>query len=87
MNKQNMKKLVRERNNMLKKCDVNELRRFVRNNAQIYHEDFVLAIELASDQVLEATLHKMIVNVPSLPRRLREKSAEWLFKRNMDLNV
>ena len=34
MDKQNIKKFVKERNEMLLKCDVNELRRFVQNNGQ-----------------------------------------------------
>lgn len=87
MNKQNMKKFVKERNEMLLKCDVNELRKFVQNNGHLYGEEFLIAFGMATDDVLEVTLHKMIVNVPSLPEELRKQSAVWLALHGYDLNV
>ena len=83
----NLKKFVKERNEMLLKCDVNELRKFVTNRPEWYGEDFRNKIREASDEVLKITLHKMIVNVPKLPKNLREKSAFWLILHGYDLNI
>lgn len=38
MDRHNLKKFVKERNKMLRKCNVNELRKFVRNYADMYGE-------------------------------------------------
>ena len=43
-----------------------------------FDEHFVKAITSAPSSILELTLHKMIVNVKSLPKEARNKSAEWL---------
>lgn len=85
--KASIKKWVKERNEMLKKCDVNELRKFINNHPEMYDEIFTEAINTASDEVLKITLHKMIVNVPKLPKELREKSAYWLVLHGYDLNI
>ena len=79
-----IKKYVKERDEMLKKCSVEELKRFIKNhnNAEFY-ENFCNASEL----VQEATLHKMIVNVPKLPKELRAKSMLWLVTHGMGTNI
>ena len=83
----NLKKWVKERNEMLKKCDINELRKFIAEHPETYGEMFRETISKASDAVLEITLHKMIVNVPKLPKDLRDKSALWLLVHGYDLNI
>jgi hypothetical protein len=85
--KANIKKFVRERNEMLKKCNVTELRKFINKYKDTYGAEFVARINAAPDPILEITLHKMIVNVPKLPKALREKSAVWLLMRGYDLNT
>ena len=82
-----IKKYVKERDEMLKKCDVNELRKFVNAHKDYYSADYIEAFNEASDEVLLATLHKMIVNVTSLPFKMREKSAHWLIDRGYSLNI
>ena len=82
-----IKKFVRERDEMLKKCDVNELRKFINAHTDCYDAMFIATINKASDEVLTVTLHKMIVNVPKLPKDLREKSAYWLVLHGYDLNA
>ncbi len=83
----NTKKFVRERNEMLKKCNVTELRKFINEYKDTYGAEFVARINGAPDPILEITLHKMIVNVPKLPTALREKSALWLLAHGYDLNT
>ena len=85
--KANIKKWVKERDEMLKKCDVNELRKFINAHPETYGKEFRNAINKASDDVLKITLHKMIVNGPKLPKDLREKSAFWLISHGYDLNI
>ncbi|MEE0896787.1 MAG: hypothetical protein U0L88_04060, partial [Acutalibacteraceae bacterium] len=48
---------------------------------------FVRAMEIAPDEVLEITLHKMIVNCTSLPFDFRQKSADWLIDRHYSLEL
>lgn len=84
--KANIKKFVKERNEMLLKRDINELRQFI-NKCPLYSEEFKARINAASDEVLEITLHKMIVNVPKLPAFDRQASALWLITHGYDLNV
>lgn len=85
--KANLKKYVKERNEMLKKCSVSEFRKFVNTHKQQYSAEYLSAFNAAPDEVLKISLHKMIVNVPSLPKELREKSAFWLIMHGYDLNV
>lgn len=85
--RRNLKKFVKARDEMLKKCDVGELRKFVNDNKQYYGEGYVNSFNNASDATLEITLHKMIVNVTSLPEELRSKSAQWLVTRGYGLNI
>ena len=85
--KARIKQYVKERNHMLKKCNVSELRKFVNEHKQLYTSEYLENFNNASDEVLEVTLHKMIVNVPSLPKRLRERSAFWLALHGFSLNL
>lgn len=48
---------------------------------------FVDAIARASDEVLEMTLHKMIVHCTNLPFDFRQKSADWLLDRGLRLDL
>lgn len=79
MNK--LQKYVKERDAMLLKCDVEELRKFVMDHASYFSVDYVEAICIAPVNILEITLHKMIVNVTSMPKELKNKSAKWLLER------
>lgn len=85
--RRNIKKYVKERNEMLKKCSVQELRKFVASHTEFYDAPYIAAFSKAPDEVLEVSLHKMIVNVPSLPKELRSNSARWLVLRGYDLNT
>lgn len=85
--KAQIKKYVKERNEMLKKCSVSELRKFVNEHKELCTSEYLEAFNKASDEVLKATLHKMIVNVPSLPQELREKSAFWLGLHGLSLDI
>ena len=86
MNK-NVKKYVKERDAMLKKRDINELRKFVINHAEYFSTEFVEAFMIAPDEVVEVTLHKMIVNAVKLPKHLRDSSAIWLTMRGYKLEI
>ena len=85
--KSRLKKFVKERDEMLKKRSVAYLRKFVNDNADLYGVAFVERINGATDEVLEITLHKMIMQVPSLPSKLRYKSAIWLMSHGFDLSI
>lgn len=82
-----LKKYIKERNEMLKKRSVAEYRKFVNDHRQMFTEEYITAFNQAKDEVLEIALHKMIVNVPSLPKAQREKSAFWLALHGYDLNT
>lgn len=82
-----LKRYVKERDEMLKKCDINELRKFVINHAEYFREEFVEAFMIASDEVVEVTLHKMIVNAIKLPKSMRDSSAIWLSTRGYSLGI
>lgn len=77
----NIEKFVKERDEMLLKRDVNELRKFVCERTEVYEPFYIKAIGVASDEILEITLHKMIANVTSLPSEVVEESVEWLLER------
>jgi hypothetical protein len=85
--KAQIKKYVKERNEMLKKCNVKELRKFVNEHKGYYSAEYLENFNKASDEVLQVTLHKMIVNVPTLPAELREKSAFWLVLHGFSLEI
>ena len=82
-----IKRYVKERDEMLKKCDVTELRKFINAHKEFYSAEYLTAFNAASNEVLEVTLHKMIVNVPKLPKGLRDKSAIWLISHNYTLKI
>lgn len=82
-----IKKYVKERDEMLRKCSVEELRKFTNAHKQYYDAEWLKAFNEATDEVLEVTLHKMIVNVTSMPEELRSKSAIWLVTRGYHLNI
>ena len=77
----NIQKYQKKRDEMLLKCDPEELRKFVRDNAEQFDEHYVKAITSAPVSILELTLHKMIFNTKSLPKSLRNESAKWLMDR------
>ena len=77
----NIQKYQKKRDEMLLKCDPEALREFVRDNAEQFDEHYVKAITSAPRSILELTLHKMIVNVKSLPKERRNESAKWLLDR------
>ena len=83
----NVKKYVKERDQMLRKGSVEELRKFVNSHKENYSEDYIKAFNEASDEVLEVTLHKMIVNVTSMPEAMRSQSAIWLVTRGYSINI
>ena len=82
-----LKRYAKERDEMLKKCSVSELRKFIHEHKQSFSKGYITAFNAATDEVLEITLHKMIVNVPKLPKDLRDRSALWLVMRGFDLNI
>lgn len=82
-----IKKYIKERDEMLLKCSVAELRTFINNHAEYYSQTFIDAINKAPDGILEITVHKMIVNCTSLPFDFRQKSADWLLDRGFRLDV
>lgn len=82
---QDVEKFVREYYEMLKKRSVTALREFVKTHAKSYTPEFLVAFEVAPDEVVEATLHKMIVNAVNLPKELRHESALWLIARGYSL--
>ena len=83
----NIEKYVKQRDEMLLKCDINELRKFVRKNKGLYDKRFVKAFSVATDEVVEMTLHKMIVNCTNLPFNFRQKSADWLIDKGLSLDI
>lgn len=85
--KANLKRYVKERNEMLKKCSVSEYRKFVNDHKHSFTKEYIENFNKAPDGVLEIALHKMIVNVPKLPMDLRQKSAFWLLSHGYDLNI
>lgn len=84
----NIKEFVIERDEMLMKCSVEELRKFVKKNAgKYYDEAFAKKFETASDEVATITLHKMIANAVLLPIEMRENSALWLLERGYKVTL
>lgn len=78
---------AKQRDEMLLKCDIYELRKFVNENKKHYSKQFVKAFNAASDKVVEMTLHKMIVCCTNLPFDFRQKSADWLIDRGLSLDI
>ena len=86
MNAKN-KRYVKERDEMLKKCDIGAFMQFVRDHADDLPDGFVGRIEAASDELKLCVMHKMIVNAVKLPKELRDKSALWLVSRGYTLQI
>lgn len=82
-----IEQFVKDRDEMLLKCDVEELRKFVFEHEEFYDPAFGLLLIKANNKVLEITLHKMIVNCTNLPFDFRQTSADWLIDRGFSLNV
>lgn len=83
----NIKRFVKERDAMLKRRSVYELIKFVNENKRYYGEDYVQTVNEADYKTLEIALHKMIVNVTSMPDELRSQSAKWLVMKGYSLNI
>ncbi len=81
--KASVKRYVRERDEMLKKRSVSELRKFVAEHKDILGAEYVAAFSKASDEFIEIVLHKMICNAIKLPAEMRRDSAIWLMMRNL----
>lgn len=82
-----LKQYAKERDEMLLKCSVAELRKFVSKHEKFYSPMFTDAITRADEKVLEITLHKMIVHCINLPFDFRQKSADWLIDRGFNLDI
>lgn len=82
-----LERYAKERDEMLLKCDVNEFRKFVKEHEEMYTPLFADAIVRASDELIEMTLHKMIVHCEDLPFDFRQKSADWLLDKGLSLNI
>lgn len=80
-------KYAQERNAMLKKRSVAELRKFINDHAHFYTDGFVQSFNNAKDYVVEITLHKMIANSIGLPKEMREESVQWLLDRGLNPRV
>lgn len=76
-----IKKFVADRDEMLLKRSVEELKKFVREHKEEYAPQFRQAVANAKDDVLEVTLHKMITAVTSLPEDFVHESVVWLVER------
>ena len=83
----NIKKYVKERDEMLLKCSVAEFRKFIKKHERFYPPGYARAVERAADEVLEITMHKMIVHCINLPFDYRQKSADWLLDRGFSLEI
>ena len=84
---ENIEKYVKERDKMLLKCSVAELKKFIAKYEKYYNPMMVDALARAKDEVLEITLHKMIIHCVNLPFDYRQKSADWLLDRGYRLNL
>ena len=82
-----IKKYVKERDAMLLKRDVGELKKFVNSHKQFFDPLFISAFNNASVETIEVTLHKMIVNAIKLPEDFRKESAIWLTTRGYRLDI
>ena len=76
-----IEQFVKERDEMLLKRSVPALRQFLEEHKECYPEGFIEGFRLVSDAVAEITLHKMIANVTTLPKKYRVLSRLWLIVR------
>lgn len=82
----NVEKYAKERDEMLLKGSVAELKKFIAK----YEDDIPMTVDAltrAEDEVLEITLHKMIIYCVNLPFDYRQKSADWLLHRGYSLDL
>lgn len=84
---ENIEKYVKERDKMLLKGSVSELKKFIAKYKGYYNPMMVDALARAEDEVLEITLHKMIIHCVNLPFDYRQKSADWLLDRGYSLDL
>lgn len=73
-----IEKFIKERDAMLLKCSVSELRNFVNLNAECFNPLLVDGVNRATDGFLEEMLHNMILADRNLPFDFRRKSYLWL---------
>ena len=83
---ENIEKYVKERDEMLLKGSVAELKKFIAKYEEYYNPMMIDALARAKDEVLEITLHKMIIHCVNLPFDYRQKSADWLLDRGYSLD-
>ena len=84
---ENIEKYVKERDEMLLKGSVAELKKFVKKYEQYYSPMIANSMARAKDEVFEITLHKMIIHCVNLPFDYRQKSADWLLDRGYSLDL
>ena len=72
---------------MLLKGSVAELKEFIAKYEEYYNPMMVDALARAKDEVLEITLHKMIIHCVNLPFDYRQKSADWLLDKGYSLDL
>ena len=84
---ENVEMYVEERDEMLLKGSVSELKKFIAKYEGYYNPMMVDALARAEDEVLEITLHKMIIHCVNLPFDYRQKSADWLLDRGYSLDL
>ena len=78
-----MEQYIKERDEMLMKCDVDEFRKFVHKYEHMFTPQYLLEIDTALDKVLLIAIHKLIVNITSMPEDLQNKSLEWLHRHKL----
>ena len=81
----NLENFVKERDEMLMKGSIDELRKFVDEHGALYEPSFVESFLNCSDEVAEITLHKMITAATKLPFEYRMNSVAWLTERGYGL--
>lgn len=80
----NIEEFVKKRDEMLMKGSIDELRKFVDNNSELYEPAVVNGIMSCTDEVAEITLHKMITGCTNLPFEYRMNSVAWLTERGYE---
>lgn len=82
-----IEKYAKERDEMLMRGSVAELKKFIAKYERYYNPMMADALVRAEDEVLEITLHKMIIHCVNLPFDYRQKSADWLLDRGYSLDL
>lgn len=75
-----MDQYIKDRDEMLMKCDVDEFKKFVHKYEHMFPPQYLLLMDITSDEVILTTIHKLIVDTKSMPKDLQNKSLEWLNK-------